>query len=258
MSVDPVVPLAAGDALARLAQAVRGAEVDAGTLTDEELLLMAGTAGDPEPHYDAPRLSLLPAEQRALAVATTLRVLRARELAQPVAGGGVRLAGLPGVVGEVRSRAELVARVRIDVRGGALRRAVVYRARWDLFLSERVTPGGLHAFTFRALDAQARWLALAVAPDLHGGRTEPVRTYAAPQELEASSEELAAASDVAALVVSGSARAPHAHSFHAFSDAGGVQVLQGRGARDGGITLQRLSAHGLVEFCADFLSRAGG
>lgn len=160
---------------------------------------------------------------------------------------------MAGVIGEVRAAAELTLRVRVDVHGQQLRRTVLYRARADLFLTEGVSTGGLHAFSFRGLHAQAAWLASAVAPDLRGGRTEPARICAAPEDLEVSSEELAAASHVAALVFAPCAGDAPTRSFHAYADAAGVQVLHRR-PETGTLTLQRLSVQDLVAFCAGFLS----
>jgi hypothetical protein len=240
-----------------LVRAATDADVDAGVLSDEELYLLSPEPeAEPDPHFDAPRLAGLSAEQREVALASAVWVLRAHQLVRPTDSGELGFVGLTAVVGDVRANAEAAVRVRVDVRGEGSGRAVLYRARPDLFLTQQVGDEGLHRFTFRGAQAQARWLAAFVDPGAHARRTEPGRTAVRLDDLGITSEQLAAASASSALAVSLDADDPAPRRcFNAYGGADGLRVLHGwQRADDGDVRLQFLGPGDLVAFCAAFLA----
>jgi hypothetical protein len=144
-----------------LLDAVGTADVAAGTLSDEELALLSPRERpDLDVEFDAPRLSRLSHDQREVALDSALWVLRARGLVRVLADGGLAFTGPAAVIADARWSAN--ARLRLSTPGPGPRHQV-HRLRPDLFLSEEITPEGLHHFTFRSLSAEADWLTAALS-----------------------------------------------------------------------------------------------
>ncbi len=165
--------------LADLEEAVLDGDVLIDCLTDEELFWLRQGEATPDPAMDEPYLSSLDERSRQVATDSGLRSLIAKGMVDvdPDDPTALEFAGAYSVLADLRSGAQIVTRLRLDVPGDESIRYAFSLVSPSLVLTEEVADGGFHDFILQSPASAAG--ALAAIFDRHGtaGRTSdrPVR-----------------------------------------------------------------------------------
>ena len=154
--------------LADLEGAVLDGDVLIDCLTDEELFWLRHGEATPDPAMDEPYLSSLDERARQVATDSGLRSLIAKGMVDvdPDEPSTLEFAGAYAVLADLRSSAQIVTRLRLDVPGEESIRYAFSLVSESLVLTEEVADGGFHDFILQSPSSAAG--ALAAIFDRHG------------------------------------------------------------------------------------------
>lgn len=197
-------------------------------LTDEELFWLRQGETSHDAAMDEPYLSTLAEDARRVATDSGLRSLIAKGMVDvdPDEPTHLDFVGAYRVLAELRSDADVVTRLRLDVPGEEPIRYSYSRISDSLILTEEVADGGFHDFTLQSPSAAA--VALASIFDRNGtaGPTSGPSSRAARREQLSPNPDQLAADALHVVLVRSSARVDQfERSLSVYATIGGVHLV---------------------------------
>lgn len=197
-------------------------------LTDEELFWLRQGEASHDPAMDEPYLATLADQARRVATDSGLRSLIAKGMVDvdPDEPSHLDFVGAYRVLSQLRSDADVVTRLRLDVSGEEPIRYSFGRVTESLILTEEVADGGFHDFTLQSPSAAA--VALGSIFDRHGtaGHTSDAPLRAARREqLSPNPDDLASEALHVVLVRSSGRVEEFERSLAVYGTPDGVHVI---------------------------------
>lgn len=204
-------------------------------LTDEELFWLREGEPSPDPAMDEPYLSTLADDARQVATDSGLRSLIAKGMVDvdPDEPDQLDFVGAYSVLAELRSAAEVVTRLRLDVPGEESIRYGFSRVSESLILTEEVTDGGFHDFILQSAGAASAALgAILDRQGTAGSRSDSV-SRAARRDLLSPNPDSLAREALHTVLVRTTNRSPHPGSdqmLTIYGTAAGVHLFWAGGS----------------------------